>query len=170
MEFATTPGGTCAYSKYLFAVPIAVTINNSTRNLDFLDTHEWLKHPSNRVLLRSFLPSSTSSKLSTCFTANAVPGSMCRKKDGVRVSATVEGLACTVSCPREPESRNFRRVQRSSTGGLVVLDGMGWERKKEPQTAYNFKTGYKILRRPGRISHLSVLRYSARCLKTKKVQ
>ncbi|CAE7470127.1 unnamed protein product [Symbiodinium sp. CCMP2592] len=51
VEFATTPGGTCAYSKYLFAVPIAVTINKSTRNLDFLDTHDWLKHPSNRVLL-----------------------------------------------------------------------------------------------------------------------
>ena len=51
VEFATTPGGTCAYSKYLFAVPIAVTINHSTRNIDFLHSHDWLKHPKNRVLV-----------------------------------------------------------------------------------------------------------------------
>jgi len=52
VEFATTTGGTCAYSKYLFAVPIAVTANQSTRNLDFLHTHDWLKHTSNRVLVQ----------------------------------------------------------------------------------------------------------------------
>ena len=52
VEFATTPGGTCAYKKYLFAVPIAVTVNHSTRNLDYLETHDWLKQPSNRVLAR----------------------------------------------------------------------------------------------------------------------
>ena len=38
VEFATTPGGTCAYTKYLFAVPIAVTVNHSTRNLDYLNS------------------------------------------------------------------------------------------------------------------------------------
>ena len=47
VEFATTPGGTCAYKKYLFAVPIAVTVNHSTRNLDYLETHDWLKQASN---------------------------------------------------------------------------------------------------------------------------
>ncbi|CAE7641355.1 unnamed protein product [Symbiodinium pilosum] len=52
VEFATTPGGTCAYSKYLFAVPVVVTINNSTRNLDFLLTHDWLSCERNRVLIR----------------------------------------------------------------------------------------------------------------------
>ena len=52
VEFATTPGGTCAYSKYLFAVPVAVTVNNSTRNLDFLLTHDWLSSERNRVLIK----------------------------------------------------------------------------------------------------------------------
>ena len=51
VEFATTPGGTCAYRKYLFAVPVAVTINNSTRNLDFLRAHDWLGSERNRVLV-----------------------------------------------------------------------------------------------------------------------
>ena len=52
IEFATTPGGTCAYSKYLFAAPVAVTINNSTRNLDFLLTHDWLRSERNRILIK----------------------------------------------------------------------------------------------------------------------
>ena len=52
VEFATTTGGTCAYSRYLFAVPIAITANHSTRNLDFLHTHDWLKHTSNRVFVQ----------------------------------------------------------------------------------------------------------------------
>lgn len=52
VEFATTPGGTCAYSKYLFAVPVAITINNSTRNCDFLETHDWLSSDRNRVLVQ----------------------------------------------------------------------------------------------------------------------
>ena len=52
VEFATTPGGTCAYSKYLFAVPVAITINNSTRNLEFLQTHDWLSSSRNRVLVQ----------------------------------------------------------------------------------------------------------------------
>ena len=52
VEFAATAGGTCAYSRYLFAVPIAVTANHSTRNLDFLHAHDWLKHTSNRVFVQ----------------------------------------------------------------------------------------------------------------------
>ena len=36
VEFASTPGGTCAYTKYLYAVPTVVTFNNSTANLHFL--------------------------------------------------------------------------------------------------------------------------------------
>jgi hypothetical protein len=51
VELATTPGGTCAYRKYLFAVPIAVTVNHSTKNLQFLLTHDWLKNENNRLLL-----------------------------------------------------------------------------------------------------------------------
>ena len=51
VEFASTPGGTCAYSKYLYAVPIVVTFNNSTANLQFLRVHDWLKHTKNRILV-----------------------------------------------------------------------------------------------------------------------
>ena len=51
LEFATTVGGTCAYKKYLFAIPIAVTINYSTANLGFLATHDWLGKDINRVVI-----------------------------------------------------------------------------------------------------------------------
>ena len=54
MEFASTQGGTCAYSKFLFRVPFVATINDSTKNLQHLDGHDWLRLPSNvvRVNLR----------------------------------------------------------------------------------------------------------------------
>ena len=47
IEFASTPGGTCAYRKYLFATPVVVTANHSTRNLSFLDEHDWLSKADN---------------------------------------------------------------------------------------------------------------------------
>ena len=50
LEFATTAGGTCAYSKWLFRVPVAVTINFSTRHLEWLVSHDWLSRPGNRAL------------------------------------------------------------------------------------------------------------------------
>ena len=51
VEFASTPGGTCAYKKYLYAVPTVVTFNNSTANLQYLVLHDWLKLEKNRVLV-----------------------------------------------------------------------------------------------------------------------
>ncbi len=33
MEFAPTPGGQLAYSRDLFAVPVAATVNYTTKNL-----------------------------------------------------------------------------------------------------------------------------------------
>jgi hypothetical protein len=51
VEFASTAGGTCAYRKDLFAVPMAATVNRSTANLDFLDTHDWLGNPHNRHVI-----------------------------------------------------------------------------------------------------------------------
>ena len=51
VEFASTPGGTCAYTKYLYAVPTVVTFNHSTANLQFLLVHDWLKHEKNRMLV-----------------------------------------------------------------------------------------------------------------------
>lgn len=47
VEFASTPGGTCAYAKYLFAVPTVVTCNYSTKNLQFLRTNDWLSKEGN---------------------------------------------------------------------------------------------------------------------------
>ena len=51
VEFATTPGGTCAFRKYLFAVSIAVSVNYSTCNFDYLESPDWLRHDGNRVLV-----------------------------------------------------------------------------------------------------------------------
>ena len=51
VEFASTAGGTCAYARDLFCIPVAVTVNNSTKNFDALETHDWLGHPQNRVLV-----------------------------------------------------------------------------------------------------------------------
>ena len=51
VEFASTQGGTCAYRKYLYATPTIVTINFSTANLEYLQSHDWLGKESNRVLI-----------------------------------------------------------------------------------------------------------------------
>ena len=51
LEFASTPGRQCKYSKYLFKVPIVATANYSTKNLNFLETHDWLSKPGNRTVV-----------------------------------------------------------------------------------------------------------------------
>ena len=51
VEFAPTPGGQLAYSRDLFAVPVAVTVNYTTKNLTFLKENDWLRLPDNRVLV-----------------------------------------------------------------------------------------------------------------------
>jgi hypothetical protein len=51
LEFASTPGGQCAYTKDLFAVPIAVTANRSTLNLELLKTDDWLGNKRNRLVV-----------------------------------------------------------------------------------------------------------------------
>jgi hypothetical protein len=51
VEFGTTPGGQCAFKRDLFRLPIIATINNSTRNLDFLRTNDFLNKPENVQLL-----------------------------------------------------------------------------------------------------------------------
>ncbi len=51
VEFASTPGGTCSYTKYLYKVPVVATVNESTKNLDFLREHDWLSNPGNRVVV-----------------------------------------------------------------------------------------------------------------------
>ena len=52
VEFATTQGGALSFTKYLFRVPVVITVNRSTRNLEFLESHDWLKRADNCVLLR----------------------------------------------------------------------------------------------------------------------
>ena len=51
VEFASTPGGTCAYQKYLYACPIVVTVNYTTVNLSLLSTCDWLGKDLNRVVV-----------------------------------------------------------------------------------------------------------------------
>ena len=52
VEFGSTAGGTCAYWRNLYGVPVVVTVNNSTRNLDFLATDDFLSNPGNVHLVR----------------------------------------------------------------------------------------------------------------------
>ena len=49
--FASTSGGTCEYTKYLYRVPFIVTANPSTENLEYLHTHPWLGKAENRSVL-----------------------------------------------------------------------------------------------------------------------
>ena len=51
VEFASTPGGKCAYERDLFAIPIVATINNTTKNRHLLESDDWLSNPGNRVFL-----------------------------------------------------------------------------------------------------------------------
>lgn len=52
VEFGSTAGGTCAYHLDLYGVPVVVTINFSTKNLQYLEAHDWLSNPGNRVLVQ----------------------------------------------------------------------------------------------------------------------
>ena len=51
IEFATTQGGTCFYTKYLFQVPTVVTINYTTKNLHYLRENDFLCRDGNRVVV-----------------------------------------------------------------------------------------------------------------------
>ena len=47
VEFGSTTGGTCAFFRDLYRVPVVVTVNNSTRNLNFLSTNDFLSKKEN---------------------------------------------------------------------------------------------------------------------------
>ena len=51
VEFASTAGGTCAFWKDLWKVPVVLTVNNSTRNLSILATDDFCSKPANVVFL-----------------------------------------------------------------------------------------------------------------------
>ena len=54
VEFASTPGGTCAYWRDLYRVPVVVTVNDSTQNLHLLKrgAHDFLGRRDNVHYLR----------------------------------------------------------------------------------------------------------------------
>ena len=51
VEFGSMAGGTCAYHVDLFGIPVVATANFSTKNLAFLEMHDWLANPGDRVLV-----------------------------------------------------------------------------------------------------------------------
>lgn len=51
VEFASTPGGQCSYTKWLFCVPFAATCNYSTENLAMLQDNDFLGNAANRVVV-----------------------------------------------------------------------------------------------------------------------
>ena len=51
VEFASTPGGQCAFRRWLYRVPFVATANYSTANLEYLRAHDWLSKPDNCVVL-----------------------------------------------------------------------------------------------------------------------
>ena len=50
-EFASTPGGQCAFKRWLYRVPFVATSNYSTANLEYLRTHDFLNKPETCVVL-----------------------------------------------------------------------------------------------------------------------
>ena len=69
-EFGTTAGGTCAYELDLWRVPVVVTVNKSTRNLEFLGTHDYLGKKDN-VHFLAFSGRPGDSPLQTCWPLQA---------------------------------------------------------------------------------------------------
>ena len=51
LEFASTEGGTRAYTRELYRVPVVATINNSTRNFQYLFSDDFISNPSNVCFL-----------------------------------------------------------------------------------------------------------------------
>ena len=51
IEFASAPGGQCAFERWLFKVPLVATVNFSTSNLDMLETDDFLSCSKNRVVV-----------------------------------------------------------------------------------------------------------------------
>ena len=42
VEFASTPGSGCSYKKDLYRLPIVVTVNDTTHNLQHLQEHDFI--------------------------------------------------------------------------------------------------------------------------------
>ena len=55
-EFASTPSGNYAYTKWIWKIPIVATANYTTRNLDLLRSNDFLGNGGNRVLVERVAP------------------------------------------------------------------------------------------------------------------
>ena len=55
-EFAATPSGQYAFSKWLWRVPVVVTANYTTKNIDLLSHNDFLANPGNRVVVEHIAP------------------------------------------------------------------------------------------------------------------
>ena len=69
-----TSGGTCAFSKLVFATPFVATFNESAKNLDFLATDDFLSKPDNRVVLHLKDPPFETADSTETEGAGAAPG------------------------------------------------------------------------------------------------
>lgn len=56
LELGSSPTGKESYQKWLYRIPIVVTCNFTTENLELLLTDDFLGHPENRILLRREAP------------------------------------------------------------------------------------------------------------------
>ena len=56
VEFASTPGGKCAYEKWLWRVPVVFTANYTTRNRELLQSNDFLGNSDNRVVVTRAAP------------------------------------------------------------------------------------------------------------------
>ena len=56
VEFASTPSGQYAFSKWLWRVPVVVTANYTTKNRNLLETSDFLANEGNRVLVERTAP------------------------------------------------------------------------------------------------------------------
>ena len=55
-EFASTPSGQYSFSKWLWRVPVVVTANYTTKNLQLLQENDFLANEGNRVLVERTAP------------------------------------------------------------------------------------------------------------------
>ena len=55
-EFAATPSGQYAFTKWLWRVPVVVTANYTTSNRDLLNNNDFLANADNRVVVKLAAP------------------------------------------------------------------------------------------------------------------
>lgn len=77
-----TAGGSCAYSKLVFATPFVATFNDSVENEALLETDDFLSKPENRVILRLTESPFQDGRADSAGEAAAASGATLRLMDG----------------------------------------------------------------------------------------